>query len=438
MLYHPSYKKPIPPNAKRRGKRATWGNSSGKKITETIRIDSHGVEYVLIPNRNWYARYTDSAGRRVQRSTQCTDRDAAMLVLNGWRKVTQQVRAGVVHPSREHTNKQTPTTVTEALSEYLEVLRRKGRSRKHVDYSKYVITMLTDAGIVRLIDLTRRICEQHIATLQDAGKSARTRNQHKALLSGFCMFCVRRGYLESNPASGIEAAAVALDRRYVRRAYTDDEVALLLDAAALRPLHDAQYKIVRPDAKPPKLKPETKEHLIMLGRERRLIYSVLVTSGIRWGELKAVRVADVVLGVNPHIRLKASGTKNRKADTVPLTVALAEELRDWLRDSGRIGQAHLFGMPENGSRIFNLDREFAGIEKETDEGIVDTHSLRHTCATRLARAGVPIATTQRILRHSDPKITMAIYSHLGVIDTTAAVESLPAFGKKKRTRKKQR
>ena len=40
-------------------------------------------------------------------------------------------------------------------------------------------------------------------------------------------------------------------------------------------------------------------------------------------------------------------------------------------------------------------------------------------------AGVAIRVLQRLLGHSDPKLTMAIYTHLGIEDLRGAVESLP-------------
>mgnify|MGYP006294528367 CR=1 FL=1 len=429
MLYKPTFKSNIPSSATRKGKRVSWTNREGKKVSAEIRKDAAGNEYVLVQNKCWYARYTDSAGRRVQRSTGCTDKDAAKQVLAGWKMKTEKVKAGVLHASKEHSTKKDVTTIEGALNEYTEVLRRKGRSEKHISHSEHVITQMYEGcRIIRLIDLTRIMCEKYLAKLQDAKLSARTRNHHKAILSGFGAFCVRNGYLESNPAAGIESASVTLDRRHIRRAYTDDEILALLKAASERPLHDARYKIVRTDAKKaPELKKQNIERLTMLGRERRLIYLTLVTTAARWGELRSVCVNDVVVDGEPHIRLQAAGTKNRKADTVPLTKALAKELKSWIRDSGKIGKAKLFNMPENGIRVFERDRIRAGIEKETKDGIADIHALRHTTATRLAKNGVPIATAQRILRHSDPKITMGIYSHLGVMDTHAAVEGLPDF-----------
>ncbi|HYO59404.1 hypothetical protein [Archangium sp.] len=40
----------------------------------------------------------------------------------------------------------------------------------------------------------------------------------------------------------------------------------------------------------------------------------------------------------------------------------------------------------------------------------------HTTATLLLKAGVPLATVQRILRHSDPAITTEVYGHLDLDD----------------------
>ena len=44
------------------------------------------------------------------------------------------------------------------------------------------------------------------------------------------------------------------------------------------------------------------------------------------------------------------------------------------------------------------------------------HDLRHTTATLLLKEGVPLATVQRVLRHTDPRLTTEIYGHLDVED----------------------
>jgi integrase len=38
------------------------------------------------------------------------------------------------------------------------------------------------------------------------------------------------------------------------------------------------------------------------------------------------------------------------------------------------------------------------------------------------RTGAPLAVTQRVLGHSNPKLTARVYTHLGAEDLRAAVE----------------
>ena len=52
------------------------------------------------------------------------------------------------------------------------------------------------------------------------------------------------------------------------------------------------------------------------------------------------------------------------------------------------------------------------------------HDLRHSTATLLLKAGVPLATVQRVLRHTDPKITSEVYGHLDLEDMREGLNRL--------------
>ena len=58
----------------------------------------------------------------------------------------------------------------------------------------------------------------------------------------------------------------------------------------------------------------------------------------------------------------------------------------------------------------------------------DVHSLRHTFATLLSKAGVVPGIAQKLMRHSDIRLTMNVYTHLHLADTAGAVEALPSIG----------
>ena len=66
--------------------------------------------------------------------------------------------------------------------------------------------------------------------------------------------------------------------------------------------------------------------------------------------------------------------------------------------------------------------------RDPDGRSIDVHSLRRTFGTMLARAGVPLTTTQRLMRHSTPELTAKLYIDVEPIDMSQAVEKLPMFG----------
>jgi len=55
----------------------------------------------------------------------------------------------------------------------------------------------------------------------------------------------------------------------------------------------------------------------------------------------------------------------------------------------------------------------------------DFHSNRHTYITNLAKAGVSPKTAQTLARHSDPRLTMNIYTHSNLDEQAEAVAKLP-------------
>src|SRR5581483_735430 len=79
------------------------------------------------------------------------------------------------------------------------------------------------------------------------------------------------------------------------------------------------------------VRPEVRERLECLGRERALIYKTLVLTGLRKGELASLTVGQVVFdGPLPCLILNAADEKNREGSTPPLRADLAADLREWL------------------------------------------------------------------------------------------------------------
>ena len=56
----------------------------------------------------------------------------------------------------------------------------------------------------------------------------------------------------------------------------------------------------------------------------------------------------------------------------------------------------------------------------------DFHSNRHLFITSLEQVGLSPKMAQTLARHSDIRLTLGTYTHVGIHDQTAAIESLPA------------
>lgn len=90
---------------------------------------------------------------------------------------------------------------------------------------------------------------------------------------------------------------------------------------------------------------------------------------------------------------------------------------------GNQASQRLPSMPE-----FREDLASAGIEGEDAPGRkVVLHSLRDSLCTMMAASGVPMAYSQRILRHRDIKLTAEVYCDEGLLSLAAAMNSLPTL-----------
>jgi integrase len=55
------------------------------------------------------------------------------------------------------------------------------------------------------------------------------------------------------------------------------------------------------------------------------------------------------------------------------------------------------------------------------------HAFRHTHSSLLVEGGAPVSVAQAQLRHSDPRVTLGIYSHVIGDSQRGAVEKLAAI-----------
>jgi integrase len=177
-----------------------------------------------------------------------------------------------------------------------------------------------------------------------------------------------------------------------------------------------------PEGKRERIAPpeEAARLLATLAEDDRALWAAAFYSGLRRGELMALRIEDVDLS-SGRIRVERSydpkarlfkATKNWETRTVPVPAALrsflaAHKLRlSW-------SEGLLFGrtadLPFEGSNVWR--RAHRAWKRAKLEGI-GLHECRHTYASLMIAAGVNAKALSTYMGHSSIQITLDRYGHL--------------------------
>lgn len=150
----------------------------------------------------------------------------------------------------------------------------------------------------------------------------------------------------------------------------------------------------------------------------RVIWMLMCDCGLRVGEVLRMRLNDVVKGFDRELKLvKLTETirivgKRRKVRYASITYRLRVALEAYCREeieSGEdpLSEGMLFRIGERAIQAhFKVIARKAGITRS----YLCPHSLRHTYATRLLRAGIDPLTVSVSLGHSSMETTMG-YLH---------------------------
>lgn len=142
----------------------------------------------------------------------------------------------------------------------------------------------------------------------------------------------------------------------------------------------------------------------------------LAETGMRVGEALALTWDDV-RGARAYIRT----SKNGEQRVVPLTEEALAAIRSAIAASSARGGPWLGLSQSTVNHVFRAARETVASTRG-DEEIVP-HTLRHTCASRLTRAGVPLPVVAAWLGHRDHRSTLR-YIHVDQEGLDAAMRRL--------------
>jgi integrase len=352
-----------------------WRKRNGKRVRDTV----------------YHGRYRlDGDASPTQVSLRTTDRRVAESKLRAIVEEAERERAGILPPKLMRESVARP--LRDHLDEYVADLRARGRVKRYWNPVRY--------RVLKLIEVCRWSTSRDVSTdsfvtwrARQADLAAKTLNEYLAAARGLLNWMVRHGRAPLNPLSSVGRVDTRGRETIRRRALTVDQMRALLAAAP----------------------------------ERRAVYLVAAQTGLRRGELAALRWSDVVLdGEDPVVNVRASTAKNRKAAALALAPEVVTELRRLQAVARR--DRPVFDRMVPKMPTFKADLERAGVPFIDSEGRrVDFHALRHTLGTNLSRAGVPLRVAMELMRHSDPGLTMKTYTDVAKLPLREAVNALPRF-----------
>ncbi len=290
-----------------------------------------------------------------------------------------------------------PRAGTATLGEYADrwLALRHDRARSTLDRDRsYLASMILPAFGQRAVGaITETDVEAWIAHLD---RAPATKALALRITRSILDLARRDKAIRSNPAADVKPPTVKR-RAAVGRALSDDELAKLLHAA----------EVVDPDT--------------------ACMVWLMARCGLRVGEILALRRSDVdpeggVLTVSRSLSRREGArplkgrTDEAESRTVPIPADAEQRMRQHL-DSQAVLTIDGTVFTTSTGRPWRYDnwrtRRWVPTVEAANIGSVRPHDLRHTAATRLFLVDrwTP-AEVQAFLGHADPRVTLAIYTHV--------------------------
>jgi len=346
----------------------------------SVRADKRGRE-------TWYGRYRvgDRLVRRRIGPKRARGSSAGLTPLQAHRELQSLIESAGHAPA-------TPAErldLAEAGERYVRHLEAVGRKPSTIeDYRSILRVHLVPAFAGRTLDsISKTDVEAFVAAKRRDGKAPKSLRNWLSLLHAVFAHAERREWARANPVRLVDKPVVGDGDGDVR----------YLDQAEL----EALLRSVPADA---------------LGTTERPLYLVAAMTGLRQGELLALRWRDVDWGAGKvrvrrsYVRGELGTPKSRRGTrSVPLADRVAGELeRHFQASRWQADEDLVFPHPLTGGYLdrSKLLKRFKAALRRAGVREVRFHDLRHTFGTRMAGAGVAMRTLQEWMGHRDFKTTL--------------------------------
>ncbi len=224
-----------------------------------------------------------------------------------------------------------------------------------------------------------------LAFLHEREYSKATAARKLATLRSFYKFCLRRGYITTNPVATI------------RTPKQEKRLPKFLDVGQIQKL------LTTPD------------DATLLGSRDRAMLETLYSTGVRVSELVSLNVNDVDM-TGESLRVRGKGRKERISPIGPTSIAAIRrylDMRNADPRSASFDPEPLF-VNKHGKRLSTrsvrrkLDKylSMCGLDPS-----ISPHTLRHTFATHMLNNGADLRSVQELLGHQSISTTQ-VYTHV--------------------------
>lgn len=250
----------------------------------------------------------------------------------------------------------------------------------------------------------------------EAGRSPATANRNLVRLKGLLSRAVEWGILDDHPLTKVRRLKVDQSGR-VRFLLVDEE-------QRLRSALDARQETIRSERdnankwrteRQKELMPDLRQ--VEFADHLKPLTLLSLNTGMRQGEVFNLDWCDIDL-VNKVLTVVGDTSKSGQTRHIPLNKETMAVLTNWRKAGER--QGYVFPS-QSGGRLDNVKKSWAGVLALAKITAFRWHDLRHTFASKLVMAGVPLNTVRELLGHSDIKMTLR-YAHLAPDIKAAAVE----------------
>lgn len=222
---------------------------------------------------------------------------------------------------------------------------------------------------------------ENLASLHRKGLGGKSLRRWLSSMRAFFRFGIRRGWLKTNPADGLQAPKIAKKLPKV----------LDVDQAA-------QFVEVKEEG--------------FLGSRDRALLELIYSSGLRLAEAVGLNVQDLDLREGAVI-VTGKGNKTRQ---LPVGKPARAALKTWLQERAPMAppeESALF-ISQRGKRLtpraVQLRMQQLSIKQNMDEP-VHPHMLRHSFASHMLESSGDLRLVQELLGHANISTTQ-VYTHL--------------------------